>query len=93
MISRKLTALVAASLVFSTTPVAAQVGPNPSTPPPGSTPPPTSNAPARTNDDDRGNGIFRSDLTFMLVAVAIAVLIAFLATQIEGDDAEQPVSP
>ena len=92
MITRKLTALVAASLVFSTSPAAAQVGPNPSAPPPGSTPPPTSNAPGRA-DEDRGNGIFRSDLTFMLVAIGVAVLIAFLATQIEGDDAEQPVTP
>ena len=91
MISRKLAVLAAASLIFSTAPAAAQVGPNPTPPTTGTTPAPTTGT--RTGDDDRGNSIFGSDLTFMLVAIGVAVLIAFLATQIEGDDAEQPVSP
>ena len=85
MKSRKFSALVAASMIWTSLPAAAQVGPNP-------TPeaPPTQPAP-QPGPTSTGGGLFKSDLIFMLAAIAAAVLLTFAATQIGGED--DPESP
>ena len=86
--SRKLSALVAASLVLTSSAAVAQTGPNPAPQP---DPPAETTPPPRTDRMDTSEGgIFRSDLMFMLAAIAGAVLIAFAATQIGDDEAESP---
>ena len=87
--SRKLPLLVAASLVWTSSAAIAQTGPNPAPqpePPAAETTPP----PRADRMDTSTGGIFQSDLMFMLAAIAGAVLLAFAATQIGGDEPESP---
>ena len=86
--SRKLSPLVAASLVWTSSAAVAQTGPNPAPQP---EPPAETSPPPPTDRMDKSEGgIFQSDLVFMLAAIAGAVLLAFAATQIEDDEADSP---
>ena len=86
MKSRKMAAIAAACLLWSTSAAVAQTGPNPA---PEATPP-AQPAPQADTMTERG-GIFGSDLTFMLVAILGAAVLTYLATQVSGDE-EFPVS-
>jgi hypothetical protein len=87
MMSRKLAVLVAAALVSATTPSIAQTGPNPA-PTPEQAPAPQT--PPSSDRIDNVDGFFSSDLVFILAAIAVAGALAFLATQVGGDDPESP---
>jgi uncharacterized oligopeptide transporter (OPT) family protein len=87
MKSRKVAAIVAASLLWSTSAAVAQTGPNPAP----ETTPPAQPAPQADTMTNRDGGIFGSDLTFMLVAILAAAGLTFLAMQVGGDE-EFPVS-
>jgi hypothetical protein len=92
MTSRLLACLTAASLVCASTTSFAQTSSQAPAPTPETeTPQP---APQQTGGFGETEGFFKSDLVFMLAAIAGAVLLTLLATQIGGDDAEdQPASP
>lgn len=76
-VSRKLAMTIAAALVFSSSAAVAQQPQEPA--------PPESRA--RINNESG------SDLLFILGALVAAALLTVLATQIGGDDADEPASP
>jgi hypothetical protein len=84
MFSRKVAAVAAFSLLLATSPSMAQTA-DPAAPPPPTTAPTKSGNPLGDQDAFTQSGLF-----LMLTAIAGAILLTVLATQLGGDE---PASP